>query len=99
MYEDFILNKNIIALDIDDCILPSDQNYFGTTDDSLLLLEINCKRLRMICDKYNMQIFLTSAWVSILKLDGNDINFKKHRLFECEVKQLAIMKKYLTSPV
>lgn len=36
---------NIIALDIDDCILPSEQTYFGQTDDALSLLEINLKRL------------------------------------------------------
>ncbi len=94
------MNKNIIALDFDDCILPSDQNYFGTTDDSLILLEINCKRIKMIIEKYDMQIFITSAWVSILKLVGNNIEFKNGYLnkkypYEWEENAFKIISKYL----
>jgi len=60
---------NIIALDIDDCILPSEQTYFGQTDDALILLEINLKRLVMMCNKWNMKIHIISAWSSNLISD------------------------------
>jgi len=86
---------NIIALDIDDSILPSDQNYFGNADDSLKMLEINCNRLKVIIDKYDMKIHLTSSWVTILNLKDNCINFKYKRNFPVEYEQLKIMKKYL----
>lgn len=62
---------NIIALDIDDCILPSDQTYFGVTDDSMALLEINLKRLVMMCNKWDMKIFIISSWSGNLATDGN----------------------------
>lgn len=63
-------NSNIIALDIDDCILPSDVNYFGRTSDSVHIMEINIKRLVMILDKYDMKIFITSSWAHILGLEN-----------------------------
>lgn len=62
---------NIIALDIDDCILPSEQTYFGQTDDALALLEINLKRLVLMCKKWNMKIFIISAWSGNLLTDDN----------------------------
>ena len=90
-----MIKSPIIALDIDDCILPSDQNYFGVTDDSLKMLEINCKRLKIIIDKYDMKIHLTSSWITILNLKDNCISFKYKRNFPIEEEQLKIMKKYL----
>ena len=62
---------NIIALDIDDCILPSEQTYFGETDDALALLEINLKRLVLMCNKWDMKIFIISAWSGNLTTDEN----------------------------
>jgi len=72
---------NIIALDIDDCILPSDGNYFGRTSDSLDIFVINLKRLVMICDKYKAKIFLTSSWSTILSLNKfNEISLRDREL-------------------
>ncbi len=90
---------NIIALDIDDAILPSDSNYFGSTDDSLELLEINLKRLCMICDKYDMEIFITSDWSNILSLDGKNIQGKEKFIYKNQISQLVLLKKYLDGRV
>jgi len=67
---------NIIALDIDDCILPSNGNYFGRTDDAEQMLEINLKRLKMICEKYNMKVFITSSWSMILTFENNILKLR-----------------------
>ena len=72
---------NIVCLDIDDCILPSNSNYFGKTDDALDILEINLKRLKMILDKYDMKVFITSSWYSMLTLNKfNEINMEDRGL-------------------
>jgi hypothetical protein len=70
---------NIIALDIDDSILISEQTYFGKTDDALELLEINLKRLILMCKKWNMQVFIISSWSSNLRTDKNKNLFLKNR--------------------
>ena len=67
---------NIVALDIDDCILPSSQMWFGDTKDCHDMLEINLKRLVMMCDKYDMKIFITSSWYSILTLKDGVLDYK-----------------------
>jgi hypothetical protein len=67
---------NIICLDIDDCILPSDANYFGRTEDSLQILEINLKRLLMIIEKYDFKIFITSSWYVLLSLKDGKLGLK-----------------------
>lgn len=96
--------NNILALDIDDCILPSNVNYFGNTDDDIQLLEINLKRLVMILDKYDMNVFITSSWYQILNLkDGTislkDIIAKDKLLYEKEKKVGELLEKYLKGKV
>lgn len=91
--------KNVIALDLDDAILPSDSNYFGRTDDSLELFEINLKRLVMISDKYNMEIFITSSWYIILELEGKNLLPKKAHMYADRIAQFDLLKKYLDGRV
>ena len=95
---------NIIALDIDDCIFPTDQNYFGQTSDSLQMLEINLKRLVMICEKYNMNIFITSAWYSIMTFKDGILTLDDRGLskeveskgwYATETKAFNLIKKYI----
>ena len=59
--------NRIICLDFDDCILPSNNNYFGYTDDNMRIAEINLQRIKMICEKYGAKIFITSSWYTLLK--------------------------------
>jgi len=61
---------NLICLDIDDCILPSNQNYFGKTTDALEIFEINLKRLVMILEKYNLKLFMTSSWYHLYEIEA-----------------------------
>jgi len=86
---------NIIALDIDDCILPTNNNYFGMTDDAELMLEINLKRLVMIIDKYNMKVFITSSWYAILNLKDGVLSLKYHKEDECTFRQFNLLNKYI----
>jgi hypothetical protein len=70
------MKPNILLLDIDDCILPSNINYFGHTDDALELLEINLKRLLLIITKYNMTIQIISSWYSLFELKDDKLTFR-----------------------
>jgi len=92
-----IKNMNIIALDIDDCILPTNVNYFGMTDDADMMLEINLKRLAMILEKYDMKVFITSAWYAILKFVDGELSMKypKEHSERNEYKQFDLIKKYI----
>jgi len=84
------MKKAIISLDIDDSILPSEQTYFGKTDDALALLEINLKRLVLMCENLNMEIFIISAWSSNLKTDENkNLMIKDNRLGDLEYKGIS----------
>lgn len=68
----------VLCLDIDDCILPSDNTYFGQTDDSLEILALNMKRIKLMIEKFDMQVFITSAWYSTLFItDDNVLGYKR----------------------
>jgi hypothetical protein len=91
----------VIALDIDDAILPINTTYAGKVDDNLQLLEINLKRLKLLIDKYNAKIFITSSWYSVLDLIDNKIFMRKgtestHPIHKkTEKEALKLLKKYL----
>jgi len=70
---------NIICLDIDDCIFPSNVNYFGRTEDALEVFKINLKRLKMIIEKYNFKLFMTSSWYSLYDLKEGSLVLKDRR--------------------
>jgi hypothetical protein len=92
----------IITLDIDDCIFPSDNTYFGRTNDSLKILEINMRRIEMMIKKYNMLVYITSSWYSILKLEGNNIIYNNpgyglpgKTYYDIEKKAFDIISRYI----
>lgn len=97
----------ILALDIDDAIYPSDNSYFGRMDDAHQILEMNMKRIAMMLEKYNMQVFITSSWYSILILnDDLTIDYEKAADYEAgddfykdEYDAFQIMKKVLDGKV
>lgn len=67
----------ILALDIDDCIFPNNNSYFGRLDDNLDMLKMNMKRIKMMIEKYQIQIFITSSWHMNLTLNDNlSISYK-----------------------
>ena len=95
--------QDIILLDIDDCIFPSNQTHFGTTNDALDILEINCKRLNMICSKFNLKIQIISSWSnSALLYEDNQLIYPEYKLqledkeyYKLEYQAFLIIKKYL----
>jgi hypothetical protein len=91
----------VICLDIDDCILPSNQTWLGTTDDSLDILKLNMVRIQMILEKakhLNAKIFIISSWSSILSVENDSLVFEKshrtHSIHKEEQKVLAVIKQY-----
>jgi len=65
----------ILAIDIDDSLLPSNSNYFGTTDDALQMFEINLKRLEMIANKYECMFYMLSDWTIRMLVKDKEIKF------------------------
>jgi hypothetical protein len=73
----------ILCLDIDDCIFPSNNSYFGRLDDALDILKLNMKRITMMLEKYDMQVYITSSWYMIMGLDDNgNLSYTKAREYE-----------------
>ena len=100
--------NNVIALDIDDCILPNDRSWFGETNDSLEILEINLKRLILIINKYDFEINIISSWTSNLNYieETRSIEYKEHKVsgtykpyYDYEKKVFNILSKYLNSNI
>ena len=87
--------KNIVALDIDDCIMPSDINYFGRSDDSIKVFEINLVRLAMILEKYNMKVFITSSWAHIIEIKDKSLFLTSERNDVNTLLGFALLKKYI----
>ena len=96
--------KTVCCLDFDDCIFPSDINYFGKTDDSLTLLEINLKRLELIIKQYNCKVFITSSWCSIMTFSNGVLTLNDRGLsaetvskgyYALETKAFNLIKLYL----
>lgn len=91
---------NIICLDIDDCIFPTNNTYIGRLDDNLIILEMNLKRIKILLDKFNALIYITSSWYSILKLENNNIFYKNKidmndEYLKEEISAFLLLKKYL----
>jgi len=93
----------ILCLDIDDAIYPSNNSYFGRLDDALDILKMNMKRIEMMLEKYDMQVYITSSWYSILDLDENGkLSYEKAEAYELgddfykdEYDAFQVMKKVL----
>ncbi len=98
----------ILALDIDDCIYPNDNSYFGRLDDSLDVLKMNMKRIKMMLEKYKIQVFITSSWYMNLTLHEDLTITYKNRFagsgieesyYAHEVEAFAIMREVLDGHV
>lgn len=78
------MNKIVLCLDIDDAILPAEHTYFGKFEDSLEILALNMKRIAAMLEKYDMHVFITSAWYSVLEIkDDYTLGYKReHRVRE-----------------
>lgn len=89
----------ILALDIDDCLWPSNQTWLGTTNDSIQILETNMVRIKMTLDlakHLNAKIFITSSWSSILEIENNSLIFKSSysKPYQEENDVLKVLKQY-----
>lgn len=76
------MSKFILCLDIDDCLLPSENTYIGRFDDSHELLKLNMKRIDAMLRKFDMHVFITSSWYSILHIkDDSTLGYdREHRI-------------------
>ena len=97
---------NIVCLDIDDCIFLNNNNWVTPMQDNFEVLEINLKRLQKILNFYDADIFITSSWYSILKLEGNNIIYDNPSYglpgklyYDEEFKAFKLLEKYLNGYV
>lgn len=75
------MNNIILALDIDDCIYPTNNTYLGRVDDNLEILKLNMRRISMMVEKYDMDVFITSAWFSVLEInDDNTLGYEREEI-------------------
>lgn len=90
---------NYILLDIDDCIFPNCNLWCGQGDpkDDLIIAEINIKRLKLICEKWDLKICIISSMASsfILKEDGVYYNMEGY-VYDPEVEIANLLRKYLS---
>jgi len=75
---------NIITLDIDDCIWPSPHTHLGTVDDSHVILECNMRRIKMMIEKYDMEVFITSSWHSILEVEDKKLIYANESYYKTD---------------
>lgn len=70
--------KNVIMLDIDDCIYPNSNTWAGSGDprDDIRIAEINIKRLKMICDTWNFKICIISSMSASMNLTEDGVEYK-----------------------
>lgn len=54
--------RGIILLDIDDTILPSVQTHAGVIHDNKIIFDLNIKRLKLLCEKFDLDIAILSDW-------------------------------------
>lgn len=86
---------NIIMLDLDDCLLPSNHTWCGDTADSLQMFEINLKRVAMICERYKLSPFLLSSWYARVSLDDKTL-YLKSGASDRDEQIVNLLNKYLT---
>lgn len=69
--------KNMIMLDIDDCIYPNSNTWAGSGDprDDIRIAEINIKRLKMICDTWDFKICIISSMSSCMNLTDDGVEY------------------------
>ena len=54
--------RGIILLDIDDTILPSVQTHAGVIQNKKIIFDLNIKRLKLLCEKFDLDIAILSDW-------------------------------------
>ena len=91
--------KRVLCLDIDDCIFPGNSFFFGETkpNDNFNVLELNMKRIGMMCEDYDIGIFITSAWYNRFIIDDGNLVLKRDLdgiIVVDEVKVRKLMNQY-----
>ena len=67
------MNKLVLCLDIDDCLIPASSTYFGRFDDTLDIMAANMRRIKAMIEMFDMGVFITSSWYLTLKIDENNL--------------------------
>lgn len=96
------MNKNILCLDFDDCILPSPVIYNGWVSKELALeeLELNLKKIKYFLEDNNLDLFITSSWSKLFILKDNKIFLSDKANYYLQedlyvLKAFQLMKHYL----
>jgi len=81
------MNK-IICFDIDDCILP--HYNMLPKEHRLQIFKLNLERLVHLCQQTGAELFMTSSWGMILKLDNGYLTFKDEFDYGDEFEQEVV---------
>lgn len=92
------MKDNFILLDIDDCIFPNPNLWCGVSEheDDFKIAEINIKRLKLVCEKWNIKICIISSMYSsmVLKEDGVHPRTDTY-VCDDEIRVIQLLRKYL----
>ncbi len=92
------MKDNYILLDIDDCIFPNPNLWCGMSDheDDFKIAEINIKRLKLICEKWDIKICIISSMYSSMEIKEDGVHPRKDT-YVCEGEDVVIdlLRKYL----
>jgi hypothetical protein len=84
------MNKIVLCLDIDDCIVPASSTYFGNFDDSLEIMALNMKRIKAMIEMFDMGVFITSSWYTSLTItDDKLLRYNREHLVNEETGYLT----------
>lgn len=71
------MNRPVLCLDFDGCLLPNNHTFVGIFHDSTELLKMNMLRIEAIIKRYNPHIFITSSWYDILDFDEETLSIDR----------------------
>ncbi len=78
------MNKIVLCLDIDDCIIPASSTYFGRFDDTLDIMASNMRRINAMIEMFDMGVFITSSWYSSLKIKDGVLQYNREHFADEE---------------
>lgn len=100
--KDFDEVVDVILLDIDDCLYPNANLWCGRSDpmDDVKIAEINFKRLKLVCEQWNLKIIIISSMSTHLIMHEGKVYYNMDGYIAPDEPIVAdLMRKYLTGHI
>ena len=79
------MNRIVLCLDIDDCLIPASSTYFGRFDDTLDIMAANMRRIKAMIEMFDIGVFITSSWYASLTInEDKTLGYKREHLVNDE---------------